>query len=189
MDQHPETDQQAHPSRRTMMSVGAVGLASMAGLTACGGSGAATGPAALPMTGGVLGDQGATPGATGQGLVAGQAGSAQKNAQAGQGANDKPAADGATLPLNSVPKGGFTTTTMSDGKPVIVAQTKAGKVVAYSATCTHQGCQVVAEGKKLGCPCHGAEFDPLTGKALKGPAKKPLSRVNVTVEGDTITVA
>jgi Rieske Fe-S protein len=178
LDQDPETDQQATPSRRTVMSVGAVGLASMAGLTACGGS-STGGSGAMPMTGPAMADA--------QSSVAGSAASGP--AGVAKGANAQQAANTVTLDLKTVPKGGFTTAMSPDGKPVIVARTRRGRVVAFSATCTHQGCQVMPAGKKkLDCPCHGAEFDPLTGHVLKGPAKKPLPKIPVKVHGQMITL-
>ena len=50
-------------------------------------------------------------------------------------------------------------------------------VVAYSAICTHQGCDMSSYGQITGqdivCLCHGSEFGP-TGAVIHGPAKKPL---------------
>ncbi len=46
-------------------------------------------------------------------------------------------------------------------------------IYAISAVCTHAGCLIGYQGKKLACPCHGANFD-ISGKVLAGPAKKDL---------------
>jgi len=54
----------------------------------------------------------------------------------------------------------------------------AAGVVAYSATCTHQGCPVSmwrAEAKTLFCACHGAQFDPRDrARVVDGPAPRRL---------------
>jgi Rieske Fe-S protein len=54
--------------------------------------------------------------------------------------------------------------------------------VAFSARCTHMGCTVKPSGAKLQCPCHGSQFDALTGEVQKGPAEKPLADFPVKVE-------
>lgn len=45
-----------------------------------------------------------------------------------------------------------------------------GQIKAYENICTHKGGKTELQGKQLVCLWHGAIFDPLTGKALKGPA-------------------
>ncbi len=51
-------------------------------------------------------------------------------------------------------------------------------VVAYSAICTHAGCEVtewVGDHQRLFCPCHESTFDPADGaKVIDGPATKAL---------------
>jgi Rieske Fe-S protein len=51
-------------------------------------------------------------------------------------------------------------------------------IVAYSAVCTHEGCDVwlwQGEGKMLKCPCHDSEFDPKDGaRVVTGPASRRL---------------
>lgn len=54
-------------------------------------------------------------------------------------------------------------------------------VKAFSNLCTHAECLVKPKGKTLHCFCHEADFDPLTGKVLKGPPPKPLNQVEVHV--------
>jgi len=88
--------------------------------------------------------------------------------------------------LSKVPVGGAVSAKSPDGKPVIVAQPSAGQVVAFSAKCTHMGCTVAPRGAKLQCPCHGSQFDALTGKVLHGPAQRPLAAFPVKVEGGTV---
>jgi len=52
------------------------------------------------------------------------------------------------------------------------------EVYALSLVCTHLGCTVTVTERGLSCPCHGSEFDR-QGGALKGPAVRPLRRMNV----------
>lgn len=87
--------------------------------------------------------------------------------------------------LANVPVGGAVSATGPDG-PIIVAQPTAGKVVAFSAICTHMGCTVAPAGKQLHCPCHGSVYDAATGKNLSGPAPRPLSPVSVHVAGGQV---
>lgn len=66
-------------------------------------------------------------------------------------------------------------------------------VIAYSAICTHQGCEVSAwlEDKKLmACFCHHSEFDPAAGaKVMGGPATARLPILPLAVEGGELRVA
>ena len=76
-------------------------------------------------------------------------------------------------------------TTAKQGIPAILFRTKTG-VFAYSTICTHQGCSVTYNKgkKKLICPCHGAQFDPLAGaKPTAGPAETPLATIKVAIKG------
>ena len=78
-----------------------------------------------------------------------------------------------------------TFTTAKQGIPAILFRTKSG-VFAYSTICTHQGCSVTYNKgkKKLICPCHGAQFDPLAGaKPTAGPAETPLATIKVAIKG------
>jgi cytochrome b6-f complex iron-sulfur subunit len=91
---------------------------------------------------------------------------------------------GSTGPLaavSDIPVGGAVVAKDASGAPIIVAQPSAGKVVAFSAICTHMGCQVAPAGKQLNCPCHGSQYDAATGSVLRGPATKPLPGVPVHV--------
>jgi thiosulfate dehydrogenase [quinone] large subunit len=76
-------------------------------------------------------------------------------------------------------------TTAKQGVPAILFRTKSG-VFAYSTICTHQGCTVTYNkgSKRLVCPCHGAQFDPLKGAApTSGPAERPLTSIKVAIKG------
>ena len=65
------------------------------------------------------------------------------------------------------------------------ASRAADGIVAYSAVCTHTGCDVSGwrgEALRLVCPCHGSEFEA-TDAALVvgGPAPKPLAMLPLEV--------
>ena len=52
-------------------------------------------------------------------------------------------------------------------------------VRAFEARCTHLGCRInKSEGDELVCPCHGSRFS-LSGKAITGPAIKPLKSYSI----------
>jgi thiosulfate dehydrogenase [quinone] large subunit len=72
------------------------------------------------------------------------------------------------------------------GYPGVLVHLTSG-YVAYSAICTHEGCEVgySASRQLLGCPCHGALFDPASnGAAVRGPARRPLAPIDITVTPD-----
>ncbi len=102
------------------------------------------------------------------------------------------AAESRVVRLAKLPVGGtFTLTTKAQGVPAIVFRTKNG-VFAYSMICSHQGCTVTYNkgAKKLACPCHGAQFDPLKGaKPVAGPAESPLASIKVSVKGGWVVEA
>ena len=91
--------------------------------------------------------------------------------------------DGSSYPSGSWAAAG------SKNDPYIVGQDSGG-YFAFSAICTHQGCQVGnpnATTGKTSCPCHGAQFDG-TGAVLRGPARSPLPHYAVTLCGGHLYV-
>ncbi len=67
-------------------------------------------------------------------------------------------------------------------------------IAAYSAVCTHQGCDVGAwdaETKTLWCPCHDSKFDPReNGRVVSGPALKRLAALPLKqVDGELAVAA
>lgn len=148
------------PARRNVVALGAaaaLGVTGIAALTGCGGSSSGTAAA-----------------------VTADAPAASPAAAAGGAAN------GVLAPLSKVPVGGSVLAKGPDGAPIVIAQPEAGKVVAFSAICTHQGCKVIPNRKQLDCPCHGSVFDAFTGKVLHAPAPSPLPAVAVKVSGDNV---
>ena len=76
------------------------------------------------------------------------------------------------------------------GNPAILVHLDNGEFVAYSAVCTHQGCDVAYKDGNLACPCHGSIFDPADGAAVvTGPAQRPLPEIPVKVEGGEVVKA
>jgi Rieske Fe-S protein len=74
--------------------------------------------------------------------------------------------------------------TLPTGEPAVLVHNQGG-YSAYVAICTHEGCQVLPTGTGLlGCPCHGARFDPTDGAVVRGPARRPLSPVAIVVDPD-----
>ena len=66
-------------------------------------------------------------------------------------------------------------------------------VAAYSAICTHQGCEVGtwdAQTKFLWCPCHDSKFDPRdNGRVVHGPSPKRLAALPLKMVDGVLTVA
>ena len=75
-------------------------------------------------------------------------------------------------------------------KKIVITQPKAGSFDAFTAVCTHLGCTVntVADGT-IDCPCHGSKFSISDGSVVNGPATLPLARINIKVQGSSITQA
>ena len=76
------------------------------------------------------------------------------------------------------------------------AETKeraASGVIAFSAICTHQACDVktwIAKEKALVCFCHSTKFLPLeAGKVESGPATRALPTIPLKLEGDELVLA
>lgn len=155
-------------NRRTVLratGIGAVGVAGLTALTACGGSstGAADTSSAAPSS-------------------AGAAGSAASSA-----AGSSAASGAATIvALADVPVGGSVAARI-DGNAALVTQPKAGTVKAFSSVCTHMHCTVGAgPGPTLNCPCHGSKYDLTTGAPVAGPAPRPLTPIPVKVSGGNV---
>ncbi len=58
---------------------------------------------------------------------------------------------------------------------------------AVSAICTHLGCTVNHTDKEFDCPCHGSKYNS-GGFVLKGPAKLPLDRLELSLSADGLVV-
>lgn len=108
------------------------------------------------------------------------------------------AGSGASEATDTSPESGALTTTseieVGGGaifaeQRVVVTQPTEGDFKAFSAACTHQGCTVNdIVGSEIRCPCHGSAFSIEDGSVVGGPAPEPLAAVEISVEGDQITV-
>ena len=76
------------------------------------------------------------------------------------------------------------------GTKIAVANV-AGTFYAFGDTCTHLACSL-AEGDleetTVTCPCHGSEFDVVSGQVLRGPARVPVGSFEVRAEGGNLEV-
>ena len=83
-------------------------------------------------------------------------------------------------------------TDAGSGEQAVLLRSDDGRISAYSALCTHQGCIVAydAEERTLECPCHGSVFDAESGaEVLSGPAPRPLPEIPVRVEDGRVVRA
>jgi rieske iron-sulfur protein len=78
----------------------------------------------------------------------------------------------------------------------MTAETKArsaGGVVAFSAICTHQGCDVktwLSKEQALVCFCHSTKFLLLEGGSVaSGPAPRALPFLPLSLDGDQLVIA
>jgi len=66
-------------------------------------------------------------------------------------------------------------------------------VVAYSAVCTHTGCDVInwhPDSQLLECPCHYSTYDPKDGaKVISGPAPRRLPALPLRIADGQLVVA
>ena len=74
--------------------------------------------------------------------------------------------------------------------PAVLINTQEGKLLAFSAVCTHLTCTVTYEADTgtLYCPCHNGRFD-LSGSVISGPPPRPLEAYDVEVVDDDIFVS
>lgn len=75
-------------------------------------------------------------------------------------------------------------------KPVIVVNSKAGGLKAFSAICTHLGCIVAWDQHKsmIHCPCHEGIFNPTNGTVVSGPPPRALSSYELAVKDGKVLI-
>ena len=149
----------------------------------CAGSAGAAGLCAFVLTGC---SSGSTSSATTSVLPSAASTSADNSTSSGGATSASPGGGGKQVAkLSDIPVGGSISATL-DGRPIILAQPSTGKVVAFTAICTHQGCTVNPDGAVLRCPCHASTYDAFTGENTGGPARSPLAAIPVTVSGGAV---
>ena len=68
------------------------------------------------------------------------------------------------------------------GRPALGGVGPAGDIVAFSAVCTHMGCNVEYTGGRFLCPCHYSQFDPAkNGEVYQGLAVEYLPQIRLHV--------
>jgi cytochrome b6-f complex iron-sulfur subunit len=87
-------------------------------------------------------------------------------------------------PKSAYAADGITTTWMKVPTRVAIIRHD-GKIYACTTLCTHKGGTIseAPDGESFKCPRHGALYD-IEGNVTKGPAKKPLIRYAVSVDGN-----
>jgi thiosulfate dehydrogenase [quinone] large subunit len=90
-------------------------------------------------------------------------------------------------PSSRLPAGqGATYSDPADGSADIIVRSPSGKLVAFSAVCTHAGCTVGYQNGQLVCPCHGGTFDAKSGAVVSGPPSQGLAKRRVMEIGGDI---
>lgn len=82
-------------------------------------------------------------------------------------------------------------TSFSAGERQVAIANIEGTLHAFDDLCTHQQCSL-AEGDLteniVECPCHGSQFDVMTGQAVHGPATDPLDIFEVREQDGSLQV-
>lgn len=73
---------------------------------------------------------------------------------------------------------------------IIVIRKTSTSFVAFSSTCTHEGCTVGynAASTNIVCPCHNGTFSSTNGSVISGPPPSSLSSYTATLSGTMLTV-
>ena len=68
-----------------------------------------------------------------------------------------------------------------------------GSIIALSNICTHLSCELSENGEiedgELACGCHGSRFKLPGGEVAASPARNPLQRFNVRIDGQDVLVS
>ena len=103
------------------------------------------------------------------------------------GGAEKQASGGQAITRASEVQPGSAVKFKDAGNPAVLVHLPSGNFVAYSAICTHQGCEVAYRNDQLACPCHGSVFDPANnGQVVTPPAQQPLPEIPVEVRGGEV---
>ena len=84
-------------------------------------------------------------------------------------------------PSDAIPVGGGT---VFAAQQVVVTQPAPHQFRAFSAICTHAGCEVSGVGGgTINCACHGSAFRITDGSVANGPARRPLPTKQISTDG------
>jgi Rieske Fe-S protein len=142
-------------------------------------------PRRIALGGGLAAVAGLAVACTVGGGRADSGGSSGDGQQASGGSDGTP---GTIVAVDSIPVGEAVAVTIA-GEPAVVARPDANTVTAFSRICTHMGCTVDVDKAMLRCPCHGSQYDALTGAVTHGPAERNLPEIAVTVSGGDVVQA
>jgi cytochrome b6-f complex iron-sulfur subunit len=94
----------------------------------------------------------------------------------------------AVATTGEIPPGSGSTVSLGN-KPVLLISTPDGEYRAFLAHCTHLGCVVRYRDDRndIFCACHRSVFD-IEGNAVSGPAPRPLVRLPLTINNESILV-
>lgn len=96
---------------------------------------------------------------------------------------------GQLVESSKVPVGGGVKVESSAGVLMIVQPTR-GNFSAFSAICTHAGCEVSrATASAIICTCHDSEFSTADGARVAGPASRPLKKFAVVERNGMLFLA
>jgi nitrite reductase/ring-hydroxylating ferredoxin subunit len=93
--------------------------------------------------------------------------------------------------IGDVPVGGYKLFRYpTEADPCILVRLAEDQFAAFDQRCTHLSCPVFLDAakKQLVCPCHAGYFSAEDGRALAGPAKRGLARLEVTAKDARIWV-
>lgn len=96
-----------------------------------------------------------------------------------------------TLPAAELPEAGTALSFMFGARAAVLIHLTDGDIVCFDATCTHLGCtvQYQPDQGRIFCACHGGIYDQATGKNTAGPPPRPLTKYNVDVSDENITIS
>ena len=77
------------------------------------------------------------------------------------------------------------------GSRTVAVANVEGDLYALDDTCTHQGCSISEgdlDGTIVECPCHGGQYDVMTGEVLAGPPPEPVDVFEVVEEDGELRI-
>ena len=163
------------PQRRSLVlgGAGAVGLAAFTGVAA----------AMTAVIGRALNNGGGPAALTGPTAKASATARPGTSATPGAGSGGPPGRH--IVAAADVPAGRAVRFSDDNGNPAWLLHESSGEFRAFSAVCTHAGCEVDLSGGQFVCPCHGGTYSASDGAVLGGPPPTPLPQLQVkVVSGD-----